>query len=173
MDHWPFGPVGAWVGVEYSGVRSAAAALCCSTISESRCVRKMGSRRDVSVPNADSAEQSKDAGPHQPQPVQALVCVSTAVCTQVLMDEESAFWMLDVICEDLCPAYYTRDMRGAVIDQQILSDLVRRAFWAEYTVDAPAGLRADECSARPLCRAMGCSQATSELPRLEAKIRSW
>ena len=44
---------------------------------------------------------------------------------QVLMDEESAFWMLDVVCDDLCPAYYTRDMRGAVIYQQILSDLVR------------------------------------------------
>ena len=44
----------------------------------------------------------------------------------LLMDEEWTFWMLAVICEDLCPRYYQQDMAGALVDQQILNDLAIR-----------------------------------------------
>ncbi len=40
------------------------------------------------------------------------------------MDEESAFWLLAVLCERLVPDYYTTALIGSIVDQQILADLV-------------------------------------------------
>jgi hypothetical protein len=40
------------------------------------------------------------------------------------MSEEEAFWTLVAICEDISPDYYSRQLIGSVVDQQIFAKLV-------------------------------------------------
>lgn len=42
-----------------------------------------------------------------------------------IMDEESAFWVLMSICEDLFPSYYIVSMRGVQIDAMMVANLVK------------------------------------------------
>jgi hypothetical protein len=42
----------------------------------------------------------------------------------MFVDEESAFWLLATLCEEMCPAYYSRSMNGAQADTMLLAELV-------------------------------------------------
>ncbi len=42
----------------------------------------------------------------------------------IYMSEEEAFWLLTVICDRLLPGYYTVNMVGAVIDNNVFEKLV-------------------------------------------------
>ena len=42
----------------------------------------------------------------------------------VVADEERAFWLLRVLCDDLFPSYFTPDLSGAHIDQRVFARLV-------------------------------------------------
>jgi hypothetical protein len=48
------------------------------------------------------------------------------------MDEESAFWLLAVLCERLVPDYYSTALIGSIVDQQILADLVAQRLPAVH-----------------------------------------
>ena len=48
-----------------------------------------------------------------------------AACLLMYLDEEEAFWMLAVICEDLAEGYYTPGLPGLQVDIRILQDLLR------------------------------------------------
>jgi hypothetical protein len=44
----------------------------------------------------------------------------------MFVDEESAFWLLATLCEEMCPAYYSRSMNGAQADTMLLAELVEQ-----------------------------------------------
>jgi hypothetical protein len=44
----------------------------------------------------------------------------------MFVDEESAFWLLATLCEEMCPAYYSRSMNGAQTDTMLLAELVEQ-----------------------------------------------
>jgi hypothetical protein len=44
----------------------------------------------------------------------------------IYMSEEQVFWLLTVLCERLLPGYYTVNMVGAVIDNQVFDKLVKK-----------------------------------------------
>jgi hypothetical protein len=44
----------------------------------------------------------------------------------MFVDEESAFWLLATLCEEMCPAYYSRSMNGAQADTMLLAELVQQ-----------------------------------------------
>lgn len=48
-----------------------------------------------------------------------------AACLLMYLDEEDAFWMLSVICEQLAEGYYTPGLPGLQVDIRILQDLLR------------------------------------------------
>ena len=48
-----------------------------------------------------------------------------AACLLMYLDEEDAFWMLSVICEQLAEGYYTPGLPGLQVDIRILADLLR------------------------------------------------
>ncbi|KAL6078078.1 GTPase activating protein (GAP) [Balamuthia mandrillaris] len=52
------------------------------------------------------------------------------ICAVLLlyMSEEEAFWTLVVICEELFPHHFTKDMTGSIADQRVLEDLVEEYF---------------------------------------------
>lgn len=43
----------------------------------------------------------------------------------LFMNEEEAFWIMAVLCEDLVPEYYRKTMLGSMVDQKILDGLIR------------------------------------------------
>ncbi len=49
------------------------------------------------------------------------------ICAFLLlfMDEESAFWLLATIVEDMLPDYFTRYMIGSKADVQVFKDIAR------------------------------------------------
>eukprot|EP01121_Diplochlamys_sp_Union-15-3_P017934 TRINITY_DN6423_c0_g1_i1.p1 TRINITY_DN6423_c0_g1~~TRINITY_DN6423_c0_g1_i1.p1 ORF type:complete len:442 (+),score=56.48 TRINITY_DN6423_c0_g1_i1:247-1572(+) len=54
----------------------------------------------------------------------------------VFMDEESAFWTLDNIVKEKLPHYYSSDMEGALVDTEILEDLLKQyapKLYAHFT----------------------------------------
>lgn len=48
-----------------------------------------------------------------------------AACLLMYLDEEDAFWMLSVICEELAEGYYTPGLPGLQVDIRVLADLLR------------------------------------------------
>ncbi|XP_019646559.1 PREDICTED: growth hormone-regulated TBC protein 1-A-like [Branchiostoma belcheri] len=48
-----------------------------------------------------------------------------AIFLLILKDEEQAFWLLVTLLEDILPEYYSKDMKGLKVDQEVLGELVK------------------------------------------------
>eukprot|EP01027_Heterolobosea_sp_BB2_P010198 GEZU01014986.1.p1 GENE.GEZU01014986.1~~GEZU01014986.1.p1 ORF type:complete len:184 (-),score=23.46 GEZU01014986.1:21-572(-) len=46
----------------------------------------------------------------------------------LLLDEESAFWVLDSIVQDLLPDYFTSDLIGAQVDQRVFQYIFEKSL---------------------------------------------
>ncbi|KAJ1658906.1 GTPase activating protein (GAP) [Dispira simplex] len=57
---------------------------------------------------------------------QAMNIVASALL--IYLDEEQAFWVLDVLCNRLLPGYYSTSMYGASLDQAIFEHLVAKTM---------------------------------------------
>jgi hypothetical protein len=56
-------------------------------------------------------------------------CQAMNIVTSVLLiyaNEEQSFWILKYLCGRALPGYYSTNMWGAVLDQQVFEVLVRR-----------------------------------------------
>ncbi|KXJ20376.1 growth hormone-regulated TBC protein 1-A [Exaiptasia diaphana] len=49
----------------------------------------------------------------------------TGLLILIVKDEESAFWLLDVLLSKRIPDYYAKDMLGLQVEQEVLSELVK------------------------------------------------
>ncbi|RKP14033.1 rab-GTPase-TBC domain-containing protein, partial [Piptocephalis cylindrospora] len=57
---------------------------------------------------------------------QAMNIIGSALL--IYASEEQAFWLLHVLCDRLCPGYYSTTMYGAILDQAIFETLVERCI---------------------------------------------
>ncbi|KAI9229675.1 MAG: rab-GTPase-TBC domain-containing protein, partial [Piptocephalis tieghemiana] len=57
---------------------------------------------------------------------QAMNIVGSALL--IYASEEQVFWLLHVLCDRLCPGYYSTTMYGAILDQAIFETLVERCI---------------------------------------------
>ena len=48
-----------------------------------------------------------------------------AACLLMYLEEEDAFWMLSVFCEDLAAGYYSPGLPGLQVDMRVLQELLR------------------------------------------------
>ncbi|KAF8637257.1 hypothetical protein AX17_002951 [Amanita inopinata Kibby_2008] len=57
---------------------------------------------------------------------QAMNILAAAIL--IYMSEEQAFWLLEVLCDRLLPAYYSPSMHGTLLDQRVFESLVARCL---------------------------------------------
>jgi len=69
------------------------------------------------------------------------------------MSEEEAFWTLTAICEDISPDYYSKQLLGSIVDQQIFAKLVHENLpEVDKHLTKVRGISADNPIAHPLYR---------------------
>ena len=56
---------------------------------------------------------------------QSLNYVAAMLLIALKLDAEAAFWMLATLCEDLFPDFYSHNMTGIRIEQQVFSSFVK------------------------------------------------
>ncbi|KIY44988.1 TBC-domain-containing protein [Fistulina hepatica ATCC 64428] len=57
---------------------------------------------------------------------QAMNILAAAIL--IYMSEEQAFWLLEVLCDQLLPGYYSPSMHGTLLDQRVFESLVQRCL---------------------------------------------
>lgn len=58
----------------------------------------------------------------------------------IYCEEEDAFWLLAVLCETLVPDYYCSSMIGALVDQEVLQDLMKKYLPRSHTKIIHSGM---------------------------------